>query len=126
LLFDAKFSVPPPRPDAVSHGDLIKTARSSGCRYVAVTASAGYGKSAFLAEWAATEDRPVAWVSVDRFDDDPGVLLTSLAAAYCRAGLASRELIDDVGPHGSALERGGTAASRGVPRERGTVRAHAG
>jgi LuxR family transcriptional regulator, maltose regulon positive regulatory protein len=105
LLFDAKFSVPPPRPDAVSHGDLIKTARSSGCRYVAVTAPAGYGKSTFLAEWAATEDRRVAWVSVDRFDDDPGVLLTSLAAAYCRAGLASRELIDDVGPHLSALER---------------------
>jgi len=97
LLFDAKFSVPPPRPDAVSHGDLIKTARSSGCRYVAVTAPAGYGKSTFLAEWAATENRRVAWVSVDRFDDDPAVLLTALAAAYCRAGLASRDLIDDVG-----------------------------
>jgi len=105
LLFDAKFSVPLPRPDAVSHGDLIKTARSSGCRYVAVTAPAGYGKSTFLAEWAVTEDRRVAWVSVDRFDDDPGVLLTSLAAAYCRAGLASRDLMDDLGPGVSALER---------------------
>ena len=41
LLFDAKFSVPPPRPDAVSHRDLIKTARSSGCRFVAVVAPAG-------------------------------------------------------------------------------------
>jgi len=41
LLFDAKFSVPPPRPDAVSRGDLIKAAHSSGCRYVAVTAPAG-------------------------------------------------------------------------------------
>jgi LuxR family maltose regulon positive regulatory protein len=71
LLFDAKFSVPPPQPDAVSHGDLIEAARSSGCRLVAVTAPAGYGKSTFLAEWAATEDRHVAWVSLDRFDDDP-------------------------------------------------------
>ena len=106
LLFDAKFSVPPPRPDAVSRGDLVKTARSSGCRYVAVAAPAGYGKSTFLAEWAATEDRRVAWVSVDRFDDDAAVLLTSLAAAYCRAGLASRHLIDDVaGPRSSTLER---------------------
>ena len=96
-LLDAKFSAPPPRPDAVSRGDLVEAARSSGCRFVAVTAPAGYGKSTFLAEWAATEDRHVAWVSLDRFDDDPAVLLTALAAAYCRAGLASRDLIDDVG-----------------------------
>jgi LuxR family maltose regulon positive regulatory protein len=81
----------------VSHGDLIKTARSSGCRYVAVTAPAGYGKSTFLAEWAATEDRRVAWVSLNTFDDNPAVLLTALAAAYCQAGLASGDLIDDVG-----------------------------
>jgi len=105
-LLDAKFSVPPPRPDAVSRGGLIETARSSGCRFVAVTAPAGYGKSTFLAEWAATETRRVAWVSVDRFDDDPAALLTSLAAACCRAGLASRDLIDDVGGSGvSALDR---------------------
>ena len=96
-MLDAKFSVPPPLPDAVSRGDLIAAARSSGCRFVAVTAPAGYGKSTFLAEWAATENRHVAWVSVDRFDDDPAVLLTALAAGYCRAGLASRDLIDDVG-----------------------------
>jgi LuxR family transcriptional regulator, maltose regulon positive regulatory protein len=106
LLFDAKFSVPPPQPDAVSHGDLIEAARSSGCRLVAVTAPAGYGKSTFLAEWAATEDRRVAWVSLDRIDDDPAVLLATLAAAYCRAGLASRDLIDDVGgPRVSVLDR---------------------
>ena len=105
-LLDAKFSVPPPRPDAVSRGGLIETARSSGCRFVAVTAPAGYGKSTFLAEWAATETRRVAWVSLDRFDDDPAVLLTSLAAAYCRAGLASRDLTDDVGGSGvSVLDR---------------------
>jgi LuxR family transcriptional regulator, maltose regulon positive regulatory protein len=95
-LVDAKFSVPPPRPDAVSHGNLIEAARSSGCRLVAVTAPAGYGKSMFLAEWAATEDRRVAWVSLEGSDDDPAILLTALAAAYCRAGLASRDLIDHI------------------------------
>jgi LuxR family maltose regulon positive regulatory protein len=106
LLLDAKFSIPPPRPVAVSHGELIKTARSSGRRLVALTAPAGYGKSTFLAEWAAAEDRPVAWATLDRFDDDPAVLLTSLAAAYHRAGLASRDLIDDVGsPRVSVLGR---------------------
>jgi LuxR family maltose regulon positive regulatory protein len=106
LLFDAKFSVPPRRPDTVSRGDLIEAARSSGCRFVAVTAPAGYGKSTFLAEWAAIENRRVAWVSLDRFDDDPAALLAALAAAYCRAGLASLDLIDDVGgPRVSVLGR---------------------
>ena len=52
---------------------------------VAITAPAGYGKSMFLAEWAAAEDRRVVWVSLDRFDDDPAMLLVSLASAYCRA-----------------------------------------
>src|SRR5215469_11645964 len=66
LLLDAKFSVPRPRPGTVSRGDLAETARSGVCRLVAVTAPAGYGKSTFLAEWAAAEDRRVAWVSLDR------------------------------------------------------------
>src|SRR5215470_15517209 len=100
LLLDAKFSVPRPRPGTVSRGDLAETARSSACRLVAVTAPAGYGKSTFLAEWAAAEDRRVAWVSLDRFDDDPAVLLVSLASAYCRAGLGGADLVADMGGPG--------------------------
>jgi LuxR family maltose regulon positive regulatory protein len=96
LLLDAKFSVPRPRPGTVSRGDLAETACSGVCRLVAVTAPAGYGKSTFLAQWAAAEDRRVAWVSLDRFDDDPAVLLVSLASAYCRAGLGSADLIADM------------------------------
>ncbi len=109
-LFDAKFSPPRPRPGTVSRSDLIETARSSSCRLVAVTTPAGYGKSTFLAEWAATEDRPVAWVSLDRFDDDPATLLASLASAYCRAGLASPELVFDL--PGQGMPGPGRAAPR--------------
>jgi LuxR family maltose regulon positive regulatory protein len=93
---DAKFSVPQPRPGSVSRAGLIEAARSGGHRVVAITAPAGYGKSALLAEWARVEDRRVAWVSLDRFDDDPAALLAALAAAYCRAGLGSADLIADV------------------------------
>ena len=93
LLLDAKFCVPRPRPGAVSRARLVEAARSGDCRLVAVTAPAGYGKSTFLAEWAAAEDRPVAWVSLDRFDDDPAMLLVSLASAYCRAGLGRAGLV---------------------------------
>jgi LuxR family maltose regulon positive regulatory protein len=59
-------------------------ARSSECRVVAVTAPAGYGKSTFLAEWAGREARRSAWVSFDRFDGDPVLMLTVLASAYGR------------------------------------------
>ena len=106
LLHDSKFVVPRPRPGVVSRAGLVQTARSSGCRLVAVTAPAGYGKSTFLAEWAAAEDRRVAWVSLDHLDDDPAALLVSLASAYCRAGLGSADLVADMaGPGVSVLGR---------------------
>jgi LuxR family transcriptional regulator, maltose regulon positive regulatory protein len=110
LLLDAKFSVPPPRPGSVGRGDLIDTCRSSTCRLVAVTAPAGYGKSTFLAQWAAVEDRPVAWASLDAFDDDPATLLASLASAFCRAGLGSTDLV--VGMRGQGVSVLGRAAPR--------------
>ena len=119
LRLDAKFSVPQPRLGIVSHSDLIETARSSDCRLVAVTAPAGYGKSTFLAEWAATEDRPVAWVSLDHFDDDPATLLTSLASAYCQAGLGSPDLVLDMGGQGVSVL--GRAAPRLAAELRATL-----
>ena len=105
-LLDAKFSVPRPRPGAVSRAGLVAAARSSGRRLVAVTAPAGYGKSTFLAQWAQAEDRRVAWVSLDRFDDDPAMLLVSLAAAYGRADPGCAGLVADMrGPGMSVLAR---------------------
>ena len=106
LLLDAKLSVPQPRPGSVSRGELIETARASDCRVVGVTAPAGYGKSTLLAEWALAEDRRVAWVSLDRFDDDPAILLTLLASAYARVSPGNADLIADMGGLGvSALGR---------------------
>jgi LuxR family transcriptional regulator, maltose regulon positive regulatory protein len=117
LLLDAKFSVPEPRPGAVSRAGLVDAARSSDCRVVAVTAPAGYGKSLFLAEWAGAEDRHVAWVSLDRFDDDPAMLLASLASAYHRAGLCGANLVADVGGPGVSV------LGRAAPRLAAALRA---
>jgi len=95
-----------PRAGVVSRAELIEAARSSDCRLVAITAPAGYGKSTFLAEWAAAEDRRVVWAPLDRFDNDPATLLVSLASAYCQAGLGSADLLADMqGPGGPALSR---------------------
>lgn len=110
LLLDAKLSMPRPRLGTVSRIELIETARASGCRVVAVTAPAGYGKSTLLAEWAQAEDRPVAWVSLDPLDDDPTVLLSLLASAYARISSGNADLIGDMG--GLGLSVLGRAAPR--------------
>ena len=110
LLLDAKFSVPRLRPGSVSRADLIETGRASGCRVVGVTAPAGYGKSTLLAQWADAEDRRVAWVSLDRYDDDPAHLLGLLASAYTRVSSGSPDLIADMS--GLGLSPLGRAAPR--------------
>ncbi len=103
LLLDAKVSIPRPRQGTVSRARLIEKARASDCRVVGITAPAGYGKSTLLAEWAHAEDRRVAWLSLDRLDDDPAVLLTLLASAYVRISLANANLVADVGGPGVSL-----------------------
>ncbi|WP_210414716.1 LuxR family transcriptional regulator [Microlunatus elymi] len=73
---------------------------------VALTAPAGYGKTTMLAEWALVEERRTAWVSLDRFDDDPVVLLTLLASAYARVTPGNDTLAADMRGRGvSALGR---------------------
>jgi len=109
-LLDAKISVPTPRPGLVSRMELIERARASDCRVIGVTAPAGYGKSSLLAEWALAEDRPVAWVSLDRLDDDPAALLSVLASAFARISPGHEDL--------TAVMGGGRTSTlgRGAPR----------
>src|SRR5205823_5235960 len=47
-------------------------------------APAGYGKTTLLAQWAAKDARPFAWLSLDERDNDPLVLLRHLTAALDR------------------------------------------
>ena len=110
LLVDAKLSVPLPRSGVVPRSQLIERARASGCPVVGVSAPAGYGKTTLLAEWARVEDRPVGWVSLDRFDDDPRVLLALLASAYARVSPGQADVVADMG--GSGVSTLGRAAPR--------------
>jgi LuxR family maltose regulon positive regulatory protein len=102
-LLDAKLSVPQSLPHSVSRAPLIETARASDCRVVGVTAPPGYGKSTLLVEWAQAEDRRVAWMSLDRLDDDPGALLTLLASAYARVSSGNADLVADMGGLGVSV-----------------------
>ncbi len=48
---------------------------------VLITAAAGYGKTITLAQWAAADPRPSAWLQLDAADNDPVVFLTYLSLA---------------------------------------------
>ena len=90
----------------VSRAPLIETAQTSPVRAAGITAPAGYGKSTLMYEWARAEDRVVGWVSLDRLDDDPGILLAVLASAYVRMFPSGAGLVADVSGLGvSALGR---------------------
>ena len=48
-------------------------------------APAGFGKTALLADWARSGDRPVAWLSLDAADNDPVRFWRHVVAALDRA-----------------------------------------
>jgi LuxR family transcriptional regulator, maltose regulon positive regulatory protein len=52
----------------------------------AILAPPGYGKTTLLAQWADRDPRVFGWLTIDRGDNDPGVLLRHLAAALDRIG----------------------------------------
>jgi LuxR family maltose regulon positive regulatory protein len=84
---EAKLRVPALHPGIVSRGRLVGPLLAEPRRpVVAVVAPPGYGKTTLLAEWAAREDRDVAWLTVGEYDDEPSVFLTYLAAAIDRIG----------------------------------------
>ena len=110
LLLETKLARPSPRGGFVSRSTLITRGRQSGRRVVAVTAPSGYGKTILLSQWAAIEERRVAWVSLDRFDNDPATLLSLLSSAFVRATGADDSLLNETSGHGISLL--GSAAPR--------------
>lgn len=119
LLLDTKLAPPLPRAGLVSRAPLVQRARGCDRRVVAVTAPAGYGKTSFLAEWAAREARPVIWLSLDRLDDDPVTLLALLAAGFSRA--TGTDNARTAGMRGTSSG----ALSRSAPRLASTLRTSA-
>jgi LuxR family transcriptional regulator, maltose regulon positive regulatory protein len=58
------------------------------CPLTVVTGPPGAGKTMALALWVAAEAGPVAWVSLDDYDNRPGVFWSYVAAALRRSGIA--------------------------------------
>jgi LuxR family maltose regulon positive regulatory protein len=94
--------------------DLLEA--SSRTPVAAILGPAGYGKTTLLAQWAARDPRAFGWLTIDRRDNDPLVLLRDLAAAVDRiepAGEGEPEAADAAGVPAvdAALSRLGSALS---------------
>ena len=84
-LVESKLHPPSARAGIVPRTMLVKRRLGSQTApIICAVAPAGYGKTTVLAQWAKHKGRRVAWVSVDRRDNDPAVLLTYVAVALDR------------------------------------------
>jgi LuxR family maltose regulon positive regulatory protein len=80
-LLETKLYLPTWSADLVSRPRLIDRMHPQR-KLTLISAPAGFGKTTLLAEWvAAVPTRPVAWVSLDRSDNDPAIFWTYLIAA---------------------------------------------
>ena len=84
-ILESKLTPAPTRPGIVSRVRLLDRLEASAATpVVAMCAPAGYGKTVLAAEWAKRDPRPFVWLSIDRHDNDPAVLLTYLAVGLDR------------------------------------------
>ena len=73
------------------------------CPLTVVTGPPGAGKTVALALWAAAEPGAVAWVSLDDWDNQPGVFWSYVIAALRRSGVAVPAVLS-AAPRGRAAD----------------------
>ena len=100
-LLATKLHVPGPRPGFVARPRLVG---ALGRELVLVCAPAGFGKTALLADWLRSGDRPVAWLSLDAGDNDPVRFWRHVVAALDRAQPGISEQVAPLGPPVSGCE----------------------
>jgi LuxR family maltose regulon positive regulatory protein len=83
-LISTKLRVPQARPKLVARPRLTERLNpESGRKLTLITAPAGFGKTTLLGEWVAgrSDERSIAWASLDEGDNDPARFLSYLVAA---------------------------------------------
>jgi LuxR family maltose regulon positive regulatory protein len=83
-FLEAKLQPPWTRPGIVPRTALVARLARTTEPVVCLVTPPGYGKTTLLAQWAESRGGRVAWVTVDRRDNDPVVLLSYIAAALDR------------------------------------------
>lgn len=81
-LLATKLYIPPPKSKAVFRSRLIKRLNESFYRKLTlISAPAGFGKTTLISEWISSGQWPVAWLSLDKEDNDPYRFLAYLSTA---------------------------------------------
>ena len=82
-----RFQPPAPAPRDLRRDRLVDRLGLQPAPVTLLCAPAGYGKTALLADWAARAPAgAIAWLSLDRHDDDPGRLWAGLLGALRATG----------------------------------------
>ena len=118
-VLETKLVPPPARTGLLRRDALVaRLASTTEVPIVAVLAPAGYGKSTVLAQWAESDPRKFAWVSIDERDNDPSVLLSYIAFALGGASSLGPDVAEALASPGPSVW---TAA---VPRLGAALAAH--
>ncbi len=81
-LLQTKLYIPPTRPSLVPRPHLIEKLNAGlYSKMTLVSAPAGFGKTTLLSRWVRSCERHVAWVSLDKRDNDPSRFLLYIIAA---------------------------------------------
>ena len=86
-LLQSKLYIPQLRPNIVSRPHLIDYLNQglrSDCKLILISAPAGYGKTTLLSKWVRDCKQDVAWVSLDKGDNDPDRFLLYVIGALQR------------------------------------------
>ena len=102
-IVESKIHVPTLRSGTVSRTALVNRLRALAQPIAILTAPAGYGKTTVLAQWAARDARPFAWISIDDRDNDPIVLLRHLALALHAIEPLDGDVLDTLGRPGPSI-----------------------
>jgi LuxR family transcriptional regulator, maltose regulon positive regulatory protein len=121
-LLESRLTPAPTRPGLVPRVRLVDWLEASaGSPVVAMSAPAGYGKTVLAAEWAKRDPRPFVWLSIDRHDNDPAVLLTYLAVGLDRVEPIDPTVFSVLASRGASIGRrvlprlGAALASKALP-----------
>src|ERR1043166_9513684 len=93
-LLVTKFTIPPVRGRLLPPPGLIERLKQGGTLpLVLLSAGAGFGRTTLLSAWAGQYPHPVAWLSLDRLDNDPlgfwRAVLTALRSCLPTIGEAA-------------------------------------
>ena len=81
-LLENKLYIPPPRPDLVRREHLLERLNEGiNQKLMLISAPAGFGKTTLLSEWISRSELPVAWISLDKGDNDSVHFIHYLIAA---------------------------------------------